>query len=278
MHVELRLQFPGSDRLDRQVLADYARSVVELSHPSLLRVFDVLTDEDGRWALVRQATCAEHWLAPSRAAPFTQVNAPLACSLVLTIAEGIAYLHRARFRGRMGLSWEETVLFDRDGERWFVGLLPPLPDEVALPEEPPISGVPGYIAPELRNYLKTHAGCVAGASGADARRGDASDATERIAEETQRGRRPAAAATRRDAATSGRRRCRTSSAMLSVASPPPCSSPAARIAGVAARVGFEIVSNHLAGAAYARKRLVHPWGHALRVPDWRQAGPLRRSQ
>ena len=66
-------------------------------------------------------------------------------------------------------------------------------------------------------------GCVAGASGADARRGSAGDATERTAEETQRGRRSAAAATRRDAATSGRRRCRTSSAILSVASPPPCS-------------------------------------------------------
>ena len=81
-------------------------------------------------------------------------------------------------------------------------------------------------------------GCVAGVSGADARRGDTGDAMERIAEETQRGRRPADAATRRDAATSGRRRCRTSSAMPSAASPPPCSSPPARIAGVAASRGF----------------------------------------
>jgi hypothetical protein len=34
------------------------------------------------------------------------------------------------------------------------------------------------------------------------------------------------------------RRCRASSTMLSVASRPPCSSPAARIAGVAAPRGF----------------------------------------
>ncbi len=81
-------------------------------------------------------------------------------------------------------------------------------------------------------------GCVAGASGLDARRGDAGDALECIAEEPQRGSRPADAATRRDAATSGRPRCRSSSAMRSVASPPPRSLRAARIGGVAASRGF----------------------------------------
>ena len=104
----------------------------------------------------------------------------------------------------------------------------------------------------LRNYLKTHAGCVAGVSGADARRGDAGDTTEGIVEETQRSKRPAAAATRRDAATSGRRLRRSSSTMLSAASPPPRSLPAARIAGVAARVGSEIVSK-----PRPRRRLGH---------------------
>jgi hypothetical protein len=93
----------------------------------------------------------------------------------------------------------------------------------------------------VRNYLKTHAGCVAGGSGPDARRGDAGDAAEGIVEEPQRRRRLAAAATRRDARASGRRRCPSSSPMLS-ATLPPRSLPAARIPGVAARVGFEIVS------------------------------------
>jgi len=150
MQVELEFQRESAfwKPLDRSWLADYARRVTALAHPSLLRVFDVLTNEQGRWVLVRQAT-GGNWLRPSRVSDAARDNLPLACSLVLTLAEALAYLHQVLFRGGISLSWSDSVRCDHEGDDWSVGLFPPTPPDIVLADDPQIAGVPGYIAPEL---------------------------------------------------------------------------------------------------------------------------------
>jgi len=150
MQVELEFQPQtfAAKVLDSALLADYARKVTALAHPSLLRVLDVLADDEGRWALVRQAT-GGNWLAPERVANDTRANPPLSCSLILSTSEALAYLHQVGFRGGMGLSWEESIRYDRDGDRWSLGVFPPTSNHYALTESAGPAGILGFIAPEL---------------------------------------------------------------------------------------------------------------------------------
>jgi hypothetical protein len=52
--VEIWCEGVGED-VEAQFLTAYAERALALQHPGLLRVLDVCTDEQGRWALVHQA-------------------------------------------------------------------------------------------------------------------------------------------------------------------------------------------------------------------------------
>jgi serine/threonine protein kinase len=74
-----------------------------------------------------------------------------ACSITLTLAEALDYLHRERFRGGLSLSWAESVraVLTADGN-WILALLPPTSSQIALAEASDGSaGVVRHAAPEL---------------------------------------------------------------------------------------------------------------------------------
>ena len=101
----------------------------------------------------------ECWSRPAAAGPrweLHQTSSPLidratACSIGLSLAEALDYLHRVQFRGGMSLSWDESVRAVRGGDgSWHVAVMPPTPAQVAMASTPcGFTGVARIGAPEL---------------------------------------------------------------------------------------------------------------------------------
>jgi serine/threonine protein kinase len=147
MLVELQFEPSQSATLDRDWLKVYGRQVVNLQHPTLLRVFDVCLDEQDRWVLVRQSLPGVwRWLY-DRTIRRTEVET--ITSILLSVSEALSYLHHADFRGTNFSAWHESarIVESANGEFHF-GMTPPTPLEAHQTSETGYLGVPAYSAPE----------------------------------------------------------------------------------------------------------------------------------
>jgi hypothetical protein len=147
MQVELHVQ-PGT-MVDPAALIEFARRAVPLEHPALVKILDVGLDDAGCAVLVTPAAAGPRWELHRIASPL--IDPATACSIGLSLAEALDYLHRAQFRGGMSLSWDESVRAVRGGDgKWHLAVMPPTPAQVALASTPSgFTGVARYGAPEL---------------------------------------------------------------------------------------------------------------------------------
>jgi hypothetical protein len=147
MQVELHIQ-PGA-MADRAAMVDFARCVVTLEHPALVKILDVCLDDAGCTVLVTPAATGPLWELNRIASVL--IDPATACSIGLSLAEALDYLHRKQFRGGMSLSWDASVRAVPAGNgSWQLALMPPTPAHVATAKAPGgFTGVARYGAPEL---------------------------------------------------------------------------------------------------------------------------------
>jgi len=147
MQVELHVQ-PGT-MVHPVALIEFARRAVPLEHPALVKILDVCLDDAGCAVLVTPAAAGPSWELHRISSPL--IEFATACSIGLTLAEALDYLHRVQFRGGMSLSWDESVRAVRGGDgRWHLAVMPPAPAQVAMVSTPcGFTGVPRIGAPEL---------------------------------------------------------------------------------------------------------------------------------
>lgn len=153
MFTELEFGSDFNHVIDRELLDDYARQVVRLQHPALLRIFDVCVDAKGNWALVKEALPEKPqrlfgWLS-DQSSSSQQAKLPAICSIMLAVSEASAYLHQAEFRGTNFTVWGESarIIQSATGELSF-RMAPPTPLEKC---RNPVDGYMGcviYSAPE----------------------------------------------------------------------------------------------------------------------------------
>jgi len=147
MQVELHVQ-PGA-MVDRAALLEFARRALPLEHAALVKIIDVCIDDAGCGVLVTPAAagprCELHRISSPLIDPAT------ACSIGLSLAEALDYLHRVQFRGGMSLSWDQSVRAVRGGDgSWQLAVMPPAPAQVAMASTPcGFTGVARIGAPEL---------------------------------------------------------------------------------------------------------------------------------
>jgi len=147
MQVELIVQ-PGTV-VDRAALTEFARRALPLEHPALVKILDVCLDPAGCGVLVTPAAAGPRWELHRISAPL--IDPATACSIGLSLAEALEYLHRVQFRGGMSLSWDESVRAVRGGEgSWHLAVMPPTPAQLAMASTPcGFTGVARIGAPEL---------------------------------------------------------------------------------------------------------------------------------
>ena len=149
MLAELQFGTDKSSIINRDWLKVYARQVVNLQHPTLLRVFDVCLDDQDRWVLVRQAQPRKwRWLY-DRSVTANRNELVTIASVLLSVSEALSYLHQAQFRGLNFSAWYESARTTEsvDGELHF-GMMPPTPIEAFKNSETSYMGSLAYSAPE----------------------------------------------------------------------------------------------------------------------------------
>ena len=152
--VEVLRQPADAPRLAAHRLKDCARRVAALDHPSVLPVYDVLTDRDGRWLVVRPLLLETDAFPQDPATVY---------SVMRSLAGALAYLHEAGGRGSAALTWPEgpiRMARDADGG-WRLGVHLPTPDQVVPESEGPAPGSPIGPTPAddslaLGTLLRTH--------------------------------------------------------------------------------------------------------------------------
>ena len=149
MQVELHIQPGPISDYDR--LVDYAQRAVKLDHPALVKIVDVGVHATGNPNPVLITSAVNGRLANlHQKIPFIP-ELPTACSIVLTLAEALDYLHQVHFRGGLSLSWVDSVRasLTADGT-WHLALLPPTPSQIDRADAPiGFAGVVRLAAPEL---------------------------------------------------------------------------------------------------------------------------------
>jgi len=147
MQVELHLQ-PGT-MVDRAAMIEFARRALPLEHPALVKILDVCLDDAGCGVLVTPAAAGPRWELHRIASPL--IDPATACSIGLSLAEALDYLHGVQFRGGMSLSWDESVRAVRGGDgSLHLAVMPPTPAQVAMASTPRgFIGVARIGAPEL---------------------------------------------------------------------------------------------------------------------------------
>lgn len=130
-------------------LRSYTQRVLELRHPELLPVLDVHVSNDGCWRLITAGLPERLWRIHEVAEAISGHEE--ACSLVLSLVEAYAYLHRVEFRGGRSFSWEiECLAVTRDDDgTWRMVLVPPSPYDIAHVQTGQFFGNPRFAAPEL---------------------------------------------------------------------------------------------------------------------------------
>ena len=147
MHVELHIQ-PGPIS-DYDSLVDYARRVVKLEQPALVKTLDVGVLASGSPVLITSAVNARledmHQKIP------VVPDLPTACSIVQTLSEALDYLYREDFRGGLSLSWVDCIRASSTADgTWHVALLPPTPSQIdRAGASAGFAGVLRLAAPEL---------------------------------------------------------------------------------------------------------------------------------
>lgn len=139
--------------INREWLDVYARQVVLLKHPTLLRVFDVCIDDQDRWVLVLQALPGRwRWLY-DHSSKDNRNEMERIGSILLSVSEALSYLHQVKFRGTNFSAWHESarVVEAADGELCF-GMSPPTPVEAFQSSATEFMGAPAYTAPEALNF------------------------------------------------------------------------------------------------------------------------------
>jgi len=150
MLVELQFGTDKSYIINQDWLKVYARQVVNLQHPTLLRVFDVCLDDQDRWVLVRQALAGRwRWPLWDRGVIGNRNEVETIASILLSVSAALSHLHQAQFRGNNYSAWSESarITASANGELHF-GLAPPNPVEAYPNPEPVYMGALIYSAPE----------------------------------------------------------------------------------------------------------------------------------
>jgi hypothetical protein len=147
MQVELHVQ-PGTV-IDPAALVEFARRALVLEHPTLVKILDVCLDDAGCAVLVTRAAGGPLWELRRVSSPV--LDPATACSIGLSLAEALDYLHGVQFRGGMSLSWDESVRAVPSGDgRWRLAVMPPTPAQIAIGSTAGgFTGVARYGAPEL---------------------------------------------------------------------------------------------------------------------------------
>lgn len=139
---------------NRDWFSGYARQVVLLQHPTLLRVVDVCVDERDQWVLIREALPGRwHWLYDRRVLDDRNQLETIS-SILLSASEALSYLHQVKFRGINFSPWHESarITYLPDGELHF-GMAPPTPRDAYLrPEMYKYEGCTAYSAPEALGF------------------------------------------------------------------------------------------------------------------------------
>ena len=147
MQVELHVQ-PGAVA-DRAAMIEFARRVVPLEHPALVKILDVCLDDAGCAVLVTPAAAGPRWEL-NRIASLL-IDPATACSIGLSLAEALDYLHRVQLRGGMSLSWDESVRAV-PSRKWELATGPDAADpRAASPWPTPQAGSPAWPGTGHRN-------------------------------------------------------------------------------------------------------------------------------